>query len=77
MSAAPQQTVGAIDVAPDHQIRLTFATEKGKRVIDLRAFDKFAGVWMPTKAGVSLPVEHLAALHGLTTAALNMEGVEA
>lgn len=51
--------IGAIDVSPERQIRLTLTTERdGAQVIDVRWFDRFAGVWMPGKVGCPIPVQH-------------------
>lgn len=52
------RTIGKIDVSPDRQIRLTLTRERGVDVIDVRAFDRFAGVWMPGKVGCPIPVQH-------------------
>lgn len=52
------RTVGVIDVAPGLQIRMTLTTERGNPVVDVRQWDRFAGVWMPGKRGLPIPVEH-------------------
>lgn len=50
--------IGTIPLSPDLQLRVTLTTERGRQVVDLRAFDRFAGVWMPSKKGLSVPAEH-------------------
>lgn len=69
-------TVGAIDLSPALQVRLTICQAHGKRVIDIRSFDLFAGVWMPNKKGVSIPVEHAEAVCRLADAAAAAVGAK-
>ncbi len=52
------RTIGAIEVSPDCQIRLTLTTDRGMPIIDVRAFDRFAGVWMPGRVGCPIPIQH-------------------
>lgn len=62
-------TIGSVDLSPTLQARVTICNASGKRVIDVRLFDLFAGVFMPGKRGVSIPVEHAEELCRLTTEA--------
>lgn len=63
----PDLCIGTIALTPDLQLRVTLTTERGRQVVDLRAFDKFAGVWMPSKKGLAVPAEHAEAVARLTS----------
>lgn len=49
--------VGTIPAGPNRQIRVSLTEEKGQAVIDVRDFDFFASVWMPSKRGVAIPAQ--------------------
>lgn len=58
-------SVGAQPVDDGREVRAALTIERGRRMLDLREFALFAGVLMPGKNGLTLPVEHIDALAGL------------
>lgn len=68
MTTAPLP-VGVVQM-DGREVRLALAMDRGRRVLDLREFAPFAGVLMPSKNGLTLPVDHLDALSDLIAEAI-------
>lgn len=46
----------------DGEVRVTLQEMRGVRVVDVRAYDPFASVMMPNRAGLTVPVDKLEVL---------------
>lgn len=63
---------GAIPLGNGRELRATLCIERGKQVLDLREFAPFsaAGVLMPGRNGLAVPVENIDALADLLAEAV-------
>lgn len=64
--------IGVVPLEDGRELRISLTTERRRRVLDLREFAKFsaAGVMMPGRNGVVVPVEHLDSLFDYLAEAL-------
>ena len=46
----------------DGEVRVTLQVLRGTRMVDVRAYDPFASVMMPNRAGLTVPVDKLEVL---------------
>lgn len=76
--ASPRQ-IGVIQLDGDRELRVSLTTERRRPVLDIREFARFsaAGVMMPGRNGVVVPVENLAALLPMITEAAALVTQEA
>ena len=65
-------TVGVLQLPAGREVRVELIEERGRRVVDLREFAPFtaAGVLMPGRNGLSLPIASLEALANMLAEAV-------